>query len=47
MTNVEAERREEFHLPITLTVGEKQIEVPLVVGVSFAELAAIVRVRAT
>ena len=43
MANETAEPREEFHLPITLTVGEKQIEVPLVVTVSFPELAAIVR----
>jgi hypothetical protein len=37
------EPREEFHLPITLTVGERQIEVPLVVSLTFPELAAIVR----
>lgn len=37
------ERREEFHLPITLTVGERQIEVPLVVSLTFEQLAAIVR----
>jgi len=37
------EPREEFHLPITLTVGERQIEVPLVVRVTFRELAGIVR----
>jgi hypothetical protein len=37
------EPREVFHLPITLTVGDKQIEVPLVVSLTFPQLAAIVR----